>query len=163
MDETLIYFLIGCIAWAALLYYIFVVRKAADLGAGGISALVVVSAVLIPVLGLALWSQSQSFSRLEDLGFEIHEGLDSSVGVATGTGAEPTWLYSLSTSGSAVLDFYRRPVNHKGWTLTSDTSESLVFERGESKMRLQIRNGNAAFLLFDSEQAEPNKPLEPDA
>lgn len=151
MDETLIYFLVGCLLWATLLFYIFGVRRAADLGAGGISGLVIVAALIIPVLGLALWSQSQSFSRLEELGFEIYEGLDSSVGVASGTGAEPAWVYSLSTPGSDVLDFYRRPENHRGWKLTADTPMSLVFEQGVSKMSLKISNGTAAFLMFRSE------------
>lgn len=158
MDQALIYFLIGCLTWAALLYYLFVIRKAPDLGAGGKSALVVLTALLIPLIGFALWNQNESHARLEKLGFPVYSGFESAVGVATGAGPEPTWLYALRTSPSAVLNFYRRPENHSGWALVSETSSSLEFKRETRKMRLEVSNGNAAFLLFDSGEAKPIQP-----
>lgn len=163
MDKTLIYFLGVCIVWAALLYYIFVIREAWDLGAGGKSAIVVLTALLIPLLGLALWNQNESYTRLEELGFAVYQGFENNVGVASGSDPEPTWLYSLSTAPDAALDFYRRPENHSGWELTSETSESLVFERGVWKMRLQVSGGNAAFLLIGPEGAKPNQVMNSEA
>lgn len=152
MDQTLIYFLIGCIVWAALLYYVFLVRKAADLGAGGKSAFVVVSGLLIPLLALALWNQNESHARLQEHGFAVYHGFENAVGVAAGAGSEPTWLYALSTPSDAVLEFYRRPENHSEWQLVSETPDSLAFERGVQKMTLRVSDENAAFLLFTPEK-----------
>ena len=109
-----------------------------------------------------MWHQSQSNTRLEKLGFAICPGLDNSVGVSAGNVGDPNWLYSLSTSGEAVLACYRRPENHKGWTLVSDTAGGLLFKRGAARMRLQIGNGNAAFVLFDAAQAKPDDSAETD-
>lgn len=154
MDHTLIYFLLGCVAWAALLFYIFVIRGAADLGAGGKSAIVILGALLIPVLGISLWHQNEAPERLKELGFAFHEGLGSSVGVAAGTGPEPMWVYSLNSPPNSVIDFYRRPENHSGWRLTAESPNSLVFERQTLKMTLQVSDEIAAFLLFSSDKDE---------
>ncbi len=106
MDPTLIGLLIGCIVWAALLCYFFIYQGAKDLGEGSKSALVIVTLLLVPVIGFVLWGQKQSLQRLEELGFEAYQGLGHSVGVATGAGDSPTWLYSLSSSEDAFLGFY---------------------------------------------------------
>lgn len=133
-----------------------------SIGAGGRSALVIVLGLLILALGLALWSQNRSYSRLEHLGFAVFDGLGNSVGVATGGGPDPTWLYSLSVPETEVLDFYRRPENYQDWELTSDSSNALLFERGNLKMRLQIGRGNVAFILNESGEAKPSEALESD-
>lgn len=155
MDQTLIYCLIGCVVWAALLYYVFVVRQATDLGAGGRSALVIVLALLIPIIGLALWNQSQSYDRLEQAGFALFPGLGNSVGVAAGNTSNTTWLYSLKAPENNVREFYRQAENHPGWKLTSESADSLVFTNGESTMHLQLGNGNAAFILFSVGETRP--------
>ncbi len=150
MDPKLLYFLIACIAWAALLFYVFQVRQASDLGAGGKAGFVVITALLLPVLGLALWHQGASSSRLEELGFSAYDGLESSVGIATGTGQEPTWLYTLSSSEQALLDFYRQPEHREGWRLTAETQHSLIFERQALKMMVNASEGQAVFQLIDN-------------
>ena len=152
MDPTLITLLIGCILWAVLLCYFFIYRRAKDLGAGGKSALIIITFILVPVIGFVLWGQKQSFQRLEELGFEAYQGLGHSFGVATGAGDSSTWLYSLSSSEDALLDFYRNPAKHKGWKLIAEESGGLTFERGNSKMLIRVSDGNVAFLLFDSQK-----------
>lgn len=156
MDSRLVYLLIVCVLWAGLLLYVFVLRREPDPGSGGKSGLVVLTAVMIPLLGLALCQQSRSGDRLERLGFAIFPGLRSSVGVATGSSQQGTWLYSLKESAAAALEFYRDPANHRGWKLSSSGADSLIFERGSSKLQLRVSNGHAAFLLFDADAAKPD-------
>ena len=160
MNPTVIIFLIVCIAWTALIYYIFFIRRASDLGAGGKSAFVIVVGIIIPILCMSLWSQAQSYNRLEELGFTVYEGLGNSVGMATGVGKSPTWLYSLKTSQERVLEFYRQPRNHKDWKLTSESTNSLEFMRGKLNMLIQANDNNVVFLLFDISEEKPNKLMD---
>ena len=144
-----------------MLFYVFIVRRADDLGAHGKSAFIVVSVMLIPVLGFTLWNQAQSKGRLEDLDFGLYQGLGASIGASVDMANDPTLLYSLSGSEEAVLEFCKQPENHKGWRLASETPRGLVFRGGASQMRLHVSNGKVAFLLFRTGEAKPDKTLEP--
>ena len=152
MDTTLIYYLIACLISAALLYYVYVVRGASDLGAGGRAALVVIAALLIPVLIVVLWQQHKSFHRLEDLGFAIHGELRHNVGVAAGIGPEPTWLYATDAPARDIVNFYRSPAHHRGWTLVEATDHRLSFRQDGMRMDLFVNDAHVAFTLIERAQ-----------
>jgi len=148
MELSLIIFLIICAAWAALLYYIFIIKKAPDLGAGGRSGIVVFTFVLIPFLAIVLWSQSGSDDRLAELGITPYPGFVSSVGVATGTGTNPTWIYEVTEEEGTLLDFYKNPDNHQGWTIVSGSGMGIALERGAKKLTIQVNGDKVFFTLY---------------
>lgn len=156
MDPALLWLLFGCAVWAAGLMYFFVVRRADDAGAGGRSAAVVLAGLLVPLITLVLWHQSQSTGRLEDLGVVLHPALGPSVGVATGAGDPATWLYESHEAPERVLEFYRQPSNHPGWRLESEANGMLLFHRGDQQLTLQVSAGKAAFMLQHG--ARPDDP-----
>ena len=158
MDPTLVYFLVGCIVWAAVLFYVFFLRRAPEIGSGGKAGFVVVSFLLLPVLGIAVWHQHESYARLEEHGFSVHSGLESAIGIAVGSGSNPTWLYSLNRPVEEVLAFYRRPDNHRGWRLKLDAPERLVFKRGAATMRLEVSQDTVAFSLTDEMRGKADGP-----
>ncbi len=151
MNQTLIWFVIACLLWVALLYWIFIVRREPDLGAGGRSAIVIVGGLIIPVLIAALWIQSQSVSRLEKLGLTVFDGLGSTVGIAAGIGENPIWVFELDASEADALNFYRDPGNHQSWSLRSSTENSLTLTRGNAQLQIQATSGNATFLVSEPE------------
>ena len=147
MSPVVLFMLMVFLVWATLLAYVYVQRRSADAGAGGRSALLTLMTVLIPVVLLVLWHQHQSVNRLEALGFVPHPGLHNSIGVATGSGAQPVWLFELNAPVADVIDFYRQPQHHAGWQLLAQTSQGLLFERGNSRLAVELSEDKAAFIL----------------
>ncbi|MGE0484499.1 MAG: hypothetical protein AB7Q81_10195 [Gammaproteobacteria bacterium] len=154
MDVTLLGLLAASVALAALLFHVFVVRRERDLGGQGKAGLIAVLGILVPVLVLALWHQSQAKGRLQALGFAIAPALGASVGAAVGGGDPPTWLFALEDDGRTLLDFYRARGNRPGWTLAAETPGRLVLERDGSRMSVQVGDEHAVFVL---EPAAPDR------
>lgn len=146
MNPTLAMLLIGCLLYAAVLFYVFVVRRERDLGGLGKSGLLVLAGLLVPVIGFVLWHQSQSTARLAGLGFKPYPGFKHSVGVATGMGEAPTWVYAVDDE-TAVLEFYKKREHHTAWKLTSENSSMLVFVNGDDELTLSVGNGAAVLML----------------
>ena len=149
MDPSLLTFLVACVVWFGLLYWVFIVRRASDLGAGGRAAIIVIGTVIVPALVLTLWLQNRSTSQLEALGLGVFHGLENSVGVATGTGEQPTWVYTLNATEADLLNFYRDPGNHVGWAVTASSDDRVELRRKSSILQIHASDGQAVFLLVD--------------
>ena len=147
METSLIITLGFCLSFAALLYYVFVVRNAMDLGDRGKASLFTTLFVILPVLVLVLWNQSESKDRLSEIGFTPYSGLISSVGVVSGGGENPMWMFSSEDDENVILRFYKHSENHAGWSLVSETQRSLTFERGKERITIHVGQGNVVFSL----------------
>lgn len=147
MDSTLIAILVGGLSFAALLYYVFFIRRETDLSGWGTSGLIAMLFVIAPVIIMALWSQSGAESRLNELGFEPHPGFVSSVGIATGTGRNPTWVFSTDAEAQAIMDFYRQHQNRDGWSLAAERQSSLTFTKAHERMTVHVSEGSVIFAL----------------
>lgn len=64
--------------------------------------------------------------------FTPHPALEGSIGIASGPGKNPIWLFSINTKPETVINFYRISRNRKGWTLTNETGHGITFERKRS-------------------------------
>ena len=147
MDPTLITLLVTVLAFAGLLYFVFIVRRQPDPGAKGVAGLVVLMFLLAPVLVIVLWLQSDSGQKLSDTGFTPHPALVSSMGVATGVGDNPIWAFSIDGDRAAIMQFYRDPANHPGWQQVSDSENILIFESNDRRMSLFVSDDGAIFAL----------------
>lgn len=147
MDLDLIALLGGCLLLAALLYYVIFVRREEPIGSWGKSGLVSLVFVLVPVLLIALWYQSGAENRLKEIGFTPYPGFISSSGVAAGQGKNPIWVFSVEGDLAAVLEFYRRPENHNGWTLVSENEGLLLFRHEKRLVSISANMKSVAFLL----------------
>jgi hypothetical protein len=147
MDFSLIALLGFCLFFAALLYYVIFVRREEPIGPWGKSGLVILIFLIVPVLIIALWYQAEAERRLEEIGFTPYPGFISSSGVATGSGENPVWVFSLDGDVDAVLDFYKSAENHKGWALVSESESLLMFEREGEALSMFVGAGSVAFSI----------------
>ncbi len=147
MDPALITLVGLLVALAAVLYHVFVVRRADDAGGQGQAGLIVLIAVLVPIVGMVLWDQSGATARLAEIGFAPHPAFDSSVGVASGNGNQPVWVFSTSADPESILAFYRQPGNHHGWSLNAEATRMLVFDRGDDRATLTVGHEAVVFTV----------------
>ena len=156
MSPALLSILVVCLILITILFYVFIIRRQQDFLARGKAALLIIAFLIVPILGLTLWNQMLSKGRLAELGFVPYHGLGSSVGVLTGTGDQPMWLFTISETENAVLDFYKRTENRLGWDLVSENPAMLVFENSDSRLTLHVGDGTASFMLSHLDGETPN-------
>ena len=147
MDPILTTLLLAVLALAGLLYYVFIVRREPDFGGRGMAAMITLLFVLVPVLLITLWLQSDSAQRLSNTGFVPHPALVSTTGVAAGVGEDPVWVYSIAGDPRVIVQFYRDPANHPGWQQVSDSESMLIFESEDRRMSLFVSVKTAIFAL----------------
>lgn len=102
--------------------------------------------LLIPVCLFALWNQHRASDRLSATGIVPHPTFEHAVGIATGRGESPIWLFELTATPDEVLEFYRAEDNHNGWQLVSDSPPMLIFGDGDGDgaRRLTIIAGDSS-------------------
>ena len=103
MEISLILILCGCISFAALLYYFIFAKKEADLGGRGRAGIFSILFVIVPIILIVLFMQFEAESNLVKMGFKPHPSFSSSVGAATGTGENPTWVFSTTGETGSIL------------------------------------------------------------
>ena len=151
MEISLISILCGCISFAALLYYFIFAKKEADLGGRGRAGIFSILFVIVPIILIVLFMQFEAESNLVKMGFKPHPSFSSSVGAATGTGENPTWVFSTTGETGSILQFYKNPSNHDGWTLNVENQNLLIFRKDSKKMSVLVNNGNVVFSLIKNE------------
>ncbi len=147
MQASILSLLGFSLALAGLLFYLYVLRRESDFGGWGIAGLATILVLIVPVLLLVLWNQSEAEQRLRDIGFRPHPDFDSSVGLATGGGDNPTWVFASGAGRESILYFYRRPENHAGWSLVADNTASLAFGKAGQRVTIQAGDGQVIILL----------------
>ena len=148
MDPILITLLIAVLALAGLLYYVVIVRRQPDPGGRGMAGMITLLFVLVPVLLITLWLQSDSARKLSDTGFVPHPALAASMGVATGVGEDPVWVFSIEGDPDAIVRFYKDPSSHAGWQRVWASEGMLMFESDDGqRMSLFVSDDSAIFSL----------------
>ncbi|PHS32974.1 MAG: hypothetical protein COA95_01245 [Methylophaga sp.] len=107
--------------------------------------------LIIPILLIVLYGQFGAENRLIKIGFKPHPSFSGSVGVATGTGKNPIWVFSTTAETSSILQFYKDPSNHDSWSIKTENTNGLVFEKGSKNISILISNGNVVFSLIKNE------------
>lgn len=147
MAVTLVVFLVAILALAALLFYVFVVKQTPDAGGKGVAGLVLILFILTPVVLFMLWNQSASVDRLNDIGFSAHPALRPSVGMATGIGENPVWVFAMDGDPRRIVQFYKQTDNHSGWQLVYEGQNLLVYEKEAQSLSIFIADDDVIFAL----------------
>ena len=148
METSLILILGISLFYAALLYYLFIVKRLKDLGSQGVAGMMVILFVIAPIVLIVVFNQSGAEQRLKEYGFNPHPDFTSSIGVATGSGENPIWLFSTETKTESIVQFYKKAENHDGWLFIRENNNGLVFVKKDKKMLINISNENVSFTLF---------------
>ena len=148
MDPTLIVLLFAVVAFAAALYYLYIVRGWYDWAQRGKASIIVLIGVLAPVLVISLWQQHDAKDALSAYDISIHPELGSSVGIATGSGASGThWAFRLEGDRSSLLDYYRDPTHRPGWVIAEDNYVFLILEKEDQRLMISANDDTAIFQL----------------
>ena len=107
METSLILILSISLSFAALLYYVFIVKRQLDIGARGVAGMIVILVVITPILLMVIFNQSGAEQRLRKYGFNPHPDFTGSVGIATGSGKHPIWLFSTNAKTESIVQFYK--------------------------------------------------------
>ena len=148
MQTSLILILGISLSFAALLYYVFIVKRQLDIGSRGVAGMIVILVIITPIILMVIFNQSGAEQRLKKYGFNPHPDFTGSVGIATGSGENPIWLFSTNTKTEFIVKFYKQADNHDGWVLISENNSRLVFVKKGKKMSINISNKNVFFTLF---------------
>lgn len=157
MDISLIITLLLLLLFASALYYYFFKKRVPDVFYLGKSSLVIIMFMIVPLLATVLYYQAGAEDRLNAIGFTPHSSFTSSVGIATGTGESPTWLFETDSSKETIIDFYKKEQTHRGWEqieedhpkwrLELDTRIYISFRKNNNIMRLLASDNMAGFIL----------------
>ena len=96
---------------------------------------------MIPFLLIVLWLQSTATDRLtKKTGVVPHPSIVESVGIATGIGNNPTWIFKVKASPEEIMTFYGHENNRPGWNPVSDNRviKMLVFKRDKQRISISI-------------------------
>jgi Ca2+/Na+ antiporter len=135
MENTVIYFTLLLILYAILCFYLGFIAKGI-LYTYSQYAFFVLVLFLIPFLLFVLWNQSKAQERLCNIGVIPHPSIKHAVGMSTGTGIDPVWLFEVTASTDEIVDFYHRKSNVPDWELISKGSLVLVYKRGTKKLMI---------------------------
>ena len=148
MDSTLIVLLFAVVAFAAALYYLYIVRGWYDWAHRARASIVVLIGVLVPVLVMTLWNQHGARDELAAQGISIHPDLGSSVGIATGSVASGThWAFRFEGGRPALLDYYREPRHRPQWVIAEDNEVFLVLRKEDQRLMISASDKTAIFQL----------------
>ena len=148
MDPTLIVLLFAVVAFAAALYYLYIVRGWYDWAHRARASIVVLMGVLVPVLVMTLWHQHEARDELAAHGISIHPDLGSSVGIATGSVASGThWVFRFEGGRPALLDYYREPRHRPQWVIAEDNDVFLILRREDQRLTISASDKTAIFQL----------------
>ncbi len=148
MEISLIIILSFTLLFAVLLYYVFIVKRKHDLGARGIAGMIVMIAIIAPILLMVLFNQSGAEQRLKEMGFNPHPDFTGSIGIATGSGENPIWIFSTNAETESIVHFYKERDNHDGWSLISENHNRLFFIKKDKKMSISVSNKKVFFTLI---------------
>ena len=151
MDTSLIITLIGLLLFSWALYYYLFIKQESDFFFLGKSGLFIIMFFIAPIIATTLYYQSGAKEKLQKTGFTPHSSFESSVGVAVGTGDNPIWMFTTKLDKVSIIDFYKQKQNHQGWTLTGEDEKWLMFTKRDKKMRINITNNTALFMIAPKE------------
>ena len=125
-----------CILAAAVSYYLGFVRPPRVLAWLSQAAFVVFTFLLIPILLLVLWRQFGAEERLAEYDITPHPAINHALGIATGSGGRPLWMFSVEAAPESVVAFYRDESHRPGWEIVSDGNIFLLLGRGNERMMI---------------------------
>jgi hypothetical protein len=117
-------------------YYFGWVRPPKVLAWQSQATFVIMSFLILPLLAYTLYLQVGATGRLLNTGIKPHPDILHAVGISTGTGDKPTWVFQVSSPGSTDLDFYKSPENRQEWNVSSQNDSMVRLEKDDSKMTI---------------------------
>jgi hypothetical protein len=148
MQNELIYLLIFCIFLSLQGYYFGWMRPPVALAWLQKAAFVTSSFMLIPVLVFVLVTQSGAIKRLENTGIRPFPGIVASVGISTGSGEEPTWVFEVRAGHGEIHQFYSSPENTGNWSFQDNDGIFLRFRKDNLLLKIAHREGPASNTLI---------------
>ena len=148
MQNSLILLLIFSLVLSLQGYYFGIYRPTAVAAWLAQSTFVIATFMLMPILVYVLVTQSGAIDRLERTGIRPYPGISESVGIATGKGDNPTWVFEVRASGDEIREFYRSAENTGDWSFQGDDGIYLRFVKNDRLMKIAFRDNVSSDTLI---------------
>ena len=140
MDKSLILMLVFSFILSGISYYLGYRRPANKFPWLAKVTFLSVTLFLIPVLVIVLYFQDGAKARLSETGFIPYPHITESVGIAFGTGKNPTWIFK-TRDLSGIEKFYSDESNRPGWKLINSDPNLIIYQKGNKKMSIGQQKG----------------------
>ena len=140
MDKSLILLLVFSIILSGISYYLGFRKPAKNFPWLAKVTFVSATFLLIPVLVIVLYFQSSAKVRLSETGFVPYPQITETVGIAFGTGKNPTWIFKTRDLND-IEKFYSDESNRPGWKLINSSENMQIYEKGNKKMSIGKQKG----------------------
>ncbi len=146
MDPTLIGLLFAFIVFAAVSYHLGF--RLPDIGWTwkAQTAFLVTVVMLIPFVVFVLYRQTGAVERLEAHAVTPLPEIRHAVGITTGQGPAPVWVFAGDVSSREALSYYDDPDTRPGWELSERGVTMIVLRRGEA--RLSVSATSAGRIIY---------------
>ena len=134
MHPDIIYLLVACIGFAILGYYLGFYRPTEPFEWYSQAMFFGMTFLLIPMLTWVLWYQAGAINRLTQTGITPHPTIEYSVGVTSGQGKNPTWVFETLPNTKVNLDYYTQESNRKGWAIKHINETMVILSNDELTM-----------------------------
>lgn len=159
MQTSLILLLIFSLVLSIQGYYLGFYRPPAVLAWLAQSTFVIATFMLIPILAYVLFTQSGAIERLESTGIRAYPGIKESIGISTGRGDNPTWVFEVRASSEEVREFYGSKENTGEWSFQVDDGIFLRFTKDGQVMKIAFRdNPSSDTLIYMIEDGQARLP-----
>lgn len=148
MQTSLLLLLIFSLFLSLQGYYLGFYRPPAVLAWLAQSTFVIATFMLMPLLVYVLVLQSGAIERLESAGIRPFPGIRESVGIATGRGDNPTWVFEVRASSEELREFYGSGENTGEWSFQADDGIFLRFTQNEQVMKIAFRDNVSSDTLI---------------
>ena len=140
MDKSIILLLAFSVILSVISYYIGYMKPTLNFSWFAKVSFLSATFLLIPVLALVLFFQNTAKERLEKTGFVPYPNIKETVGIAFGTGNNPTWIFKIKDY-NYIEEFYSDESNRPGWKLIKSSENLQTFQKGNKKMSIGQQKG----------------------
>lgn len=147
MQLSLIALLCVSMGFAALSYYLGFVKPDRLFAWRPQAAFVCLIVLLIPVLSISLWLQATATLRLAETGITPHPKLGASIGITTGLGNEPIWMFRTTANEEEIAEFYRNRQHRQDWEIINDSPIFLILGKDRQRMTVGTHSGRQSIVV----------------
>ena len=140
MDKSIILLLVFSLILSGISFYLGYWRPSVNFSGFAKVSFIFCTFFLTPALAVVLFLQSTAKDRLSETGFVPYPQIKETVGIAFGTGENPTWIFKIKGE-NYIESFYSYESNRPGWKLIKSSENMQTYQKGSRIMSIGHQKG----------------------